>query len=356
MATKYEEFEAGKFALQVDVENKAINLPLISMAKPHMQAFHLCWIQFFSCFLSMFAAPPLIPIIRDNLDLTASDIGNAGVASVSGAIFARVAMGTACDIVGPRLASTILTLLTVPAVYLSASADTANDYFLMRFFTGFALATFVSTQYWMSSMFSPTIVGQANGQAAGWGNLGGGVAQFLMPLSTMLSLRQGQKHLQPGGLHSSSLLSSRRPQHLLSWLTALGYGFCFGVELAINNIIAYYFFDRFNLDIYTAGMVAASFGMVNLFSRPIDNEWSAMCCSGRISTLSASITVMIIFSVFVQAAEGLTFGVVPFVSRRSLGVVSGMTAAGGFWKAVEMKKQQRQLNTNEDEGSTTSRA
>ncbi|KAL2925007.1 High affinity nitrate transporter 2.5 [Bienertia sinuspersici] len=398
MATKYEEFEAGKFALQVDVENKAINLPLISMAKPHMQAFHLCWIQFFSCFLSMFAAPPLIPIIRDNLDLTASDIGNAGVASVSGAIFARVAMGTACDIVGPRLASTILTLLTVPAVYLSASADTANDYFLMRFFTGFALATFVSTQYWMSSMFSPTIVGQANGQAAGWGNLGGGVAQFLMPLVYNVVLKTGTEtftawriafffpalfqtstafavmffgqDLPDGNFHqlqkygnmhrdSASKVLYHGIANYRSWLTALGYGFCFGVELAINNIIAYYFFDRFNLDIYTAGMVAASFGMVNLFSRPIGGgisdfsaskfgmrgrlwSWwivqtmSGLLCVvlGRISTLSASITVMIIFSVFVQAAEGLTFGVVPFVSRRSLGVVSGMTAAGGNLGAV----------------------
>ncbi|KAL2896414.1 High affinity nitrate transporter 2.5 [Bienertia sinuspersici] len=44
---------------------------------------------------------------------------------------------------------------TAPAVYLSAVAHSAIGYFLMRFFTGFALVTFVSTQYWMSSMFSP---------------------------------------------------------------------------------------------------------------------------------------------------------------------------------------------------------
>jgi len=38
---------------------------------------------------------------------------------------------------------------------------------------------------------------------------------------------------------------------------------------------------------------------------------------------------MIIFSAFVQAAEGACYGVVPFVSRRSYGVVAGLVGAGG---------------------------
>ncbi|XP_010695889.2 high affinity nitrate transporter 2.5-like [Beta vulgaris subsp. vulgaris] len=387
-----------KFALPVDSENKSITFPLFSVAKPHMRAFHLCWIQFFSCFLSTFAAPPLLPIIRDNLNLTANDIGNSGIGSVSGAIFARVAMGAACDLVGPRLASATLTLLTAPAVYLSAVADTPTGYFLMRFFTGFALATFVSTQYWMSSMFSPTVVGQANGQAAGWGNLGGGVAQLVMPLVYSVVLKTGStpfsawrisffipalfqmgsafavmlfgQDLPDGNFHelqksgdmhkdNASKVLYHGVTNYRSWITALGYGFCFGVELAVNNIVAYYFYDRFNLNLYISGIVGASFGMVNLFSRPIGGglsdfmakkfgmrgrlwSWwvvqalSGVLCIGMglMNTLSGSIAVMIIFSVFVQAAEGLTFGVVPFVSRRSLGVVSGMTGAGGNVGAV----------------------
>ncbi|KAI3497674.1 hypothetical protein L1887_33151 [Cichorium endivia] len=109
-----------------------------------------------------FAAPPLLPIIRDNLNLTATDIGNAGIATVSEAVFARVAMGTACDLFGPRLASSSLILLTAPAVFLSSIANSPVAFLMVPFFTGFSLATFVSTQFWMISMFYPGVVGTAN--------------------------------------------------------------------------------------------------------------------------------------------------------------------------------------------------
>ncbi|GAB4828612.1 hypothetical protein Ancab_018275 [Ancistrocladus abbreviatus] len=388
-----------KFALPVDSEHKATVFPILSIAKPHMRAFHLTWLQFFACFVSSFAAPPLLPVIRDDLDLTATDVGNAGIASVSGAVFARVVMGTACDLLGPRLASASLTLLTAPAVYCSAMADSAVAFLLVRFFTGFSLATFVSTQYWMSSMFSPPIVGRANGLAGGWGNLGGGATQLIMPLvydlihknigstsftawrlaffipgffQTMAAfavmlfgqdLPDGdfQKLHEAGDKHRDSFgnVVCHGVSNYRAWITALAYGYCFGVELTIDNIIAQYFYDRFNLKLRTAGIIAASFGLANLFSRPggglmsdLLAKWWGMrgrlwgwwimqtlggvlcIILGMVGSLGGSVAVMLVFSVFVQASCGLTFGVVPFVSRRSLGVVSGMTGAGGNVGAV----------------------
>merc|ERR1711861_65221 len=41
------------------------------------------------------------------------------------------------------------------------------------------------------------------------------------------------------------------------------------------------------------------------------------------------VLVMIMFSLCVQAAEGLHYGIVPYVSRPALGIVSGMVGAGG---------------------------
>ncbi|KAI4314360.1 hypothetical protein L6164_027277 [Bauhinia variegata] len=392
------ESEEPKFSLPVDSEHKATEFRLFSVAKPHMRAFHLSWISFFSCFVSSFAAPPLLPIIRDNLNLTATDIGNAGIASVSGAVFARVAMGTACDLIGPRLASASLILITAPAVYFTSIASSATSFILVRFFTGFSLATFVSTQFWMSSMFSARVVGSANGVAGGWGNLGGGATQLIMPLvfglirdigatkftawriaffipalfqmSTAFAILLFGQDMPDGNFYDLKK-SGEKPKDDFSrviyhgitnyrgWILALTYGYCFGVELTVDNIIAEYFYDRFDLKLHTAGIIAASFGLANIVSRPAGGIisdalgkrfgmrgrlWALWLCQtlggvfcvilGLVGSLSVSIIVMIIFSIFVQAACGLTFGVVPFVSRRSLGVISGMTGGGGNIGAV----------------------
>lgn len=369
-----------KFTLPVDSEHKATEFRLFSVATPHMRAFHLSWISFFSCFVSTFAAPPLLPIIRDNLNLTSTDIGNAGIAAVSGAVFARLAMGSACDLFGPRLASASLILLTTPAVYFTSIASSPVSFLLVRFFTGFSIATFVSTQFWMSSMFSAPVVGTANGVAGGWGNLGGGATQLIMPivfglirqtgadkftawriaffipalfqtLSAFAVLLLGQdlpdgnfRRLQKSGdkpKDKFSLVFYHGITNYRGWILALTYGYCFGVELAIDNIIAEYFYDRFNLKLHTAGLIAASFGLANVISRPgggilsdlvakrfgmrgrlwtlwvVQTLGGVFCIVlGKVGSLSASIAVMIVFSMFVQAACGLTFGVVPFVSRR----------------------------------------
>jgi len=52
-------------------------------------------------------------------------------------------------------------------------------------------------------------------------------------------------------------------------------------------------------------------------------------CVSNSGVLGSVIFVMFLFSVAVQMAEGLTYGIVPFVSRPALGVISGMVGAGG---------------------------
>jgi len=65
----------------------------------------------------------------------------------------------------------------------------------------------------------------------------------------------------------------------------------------------------------------------------IDGEWTQIGhhddCISHSGTFGIAVIIVIIFSVFVQMAEGLHFGIVPYVSRPALGIVSGMVGAGG---------------------------
>merc|ERR1711990_584191 len=64
---------------------------------------------------------------------------------------------------------------------------------------------------------------------------------------------------------------------------------------------------------------------------------SATCVHNG-GTLATTMICMICFSICVQMAEGLHFGIVPYISRPALGVVSGMVGAGGNTGALISSK------------------
>jgi hypothetical protein len=47
------------------------------------------------------------------------------------------------------------------------------------------------------------------------------------------------------------------------------------------------------------------------------------------NNLGATMAVLVVFSIFCQQSAGLSFGIVPFVSKRSTGLVSGFVGSGG---------------------------
>jgi len=153
-----------------------------------------------------------------------------------------------------------------------------------------------------------------------------------------------------------------------TWILFLQYACCFGVELTMNNAAALYFRDEFDQTTESAAAIASIFGWMNLFARGIggflsDKANASMGMRGRLivqtvllaaegamvlvfantGTLAGAIVVMVIFSLFVQSAEGSTYGIVPYVDPPSTGSISGIVGAGGNSGAVGFGLGFRQL-------------
>jgi NNP family nitrate/nitrite transporter-like MFS transporter len=79
------------------------------------------------------------------------------------------------------LLSLLLLLLLVAVLHCTVTAA-GMGFIIARLFIGFSLAAFVCCQFWCTSMFNTKVVGSANAIAAGWGNMGGGITHFLMPI------------------------------------------------------------------------------------------------------------------------------------------------------------------------------
>ena len=381
------------------IHNKATRLTLNDFSSTPMRAFHMTWLAFFLCFFGWFGIAPLMPVVREEFGLTKAQVGNTIIASVAITILARLLFGWLCDRIGPRKSYAWLLMLgSLPVMLIGLSHD-YTTFLLFRLAIGAIGASFVITQYHTSVMFAPNVVGSANAAAAGWGNLGGGVTQIVMPLifSAFLSLGVGAwwgwrlAMVVPGlallitgiaylrltkdtadgnfeDLRARGQLASRTAATGAFWeacrdprVWALGalYAACFGMELTIDNIAALYFVDYFQLDLKSAGFLAGTFGMMNLFARALggivsDRAAARWGLRGRAALLGGTIALegvaliafsqarwlplaagaMLIAGLFVKMSNGATYAVVPFVNRRALGAVAGIVGAGGNAGAV----------------------
>jgi NNP family nitrate/nitrite transporter-like MFS transporter len=290
--------------------DKATRIDLFNFSTPPMRAFHMTWFAFFLCFFAWFGIAPLMSVVREELHLTKSQIGWCIIGSVAITILARLVAGWLCDRVGPRRTYTaVLVLGSLPVMGIGLAHD-FETFLLFRVLIGAIGASFVITQYHTSVMFAPNCVGTANAVTAGWGNLGGGVVQLVMPLvftffvavlglsdawgwrvsmlaAGLVCLLTGVAYwfltqdlpggdlkalrargeAPPAGAVKGTFLEACRDHRV--WALFVLYGACFGIELTLDNIAALYFADYFRLDLEAAGLAAAGFGLMNVFARAL---------------------------------------------------------------------------------------
>jgi MFS transporter, NNP family, nitrate/nitrite transporter len=294
----------------MDIKGKATRIDLFNLRTPQMRAFHMSWFAFFLCFFAWFGIAPLMAVVREEFALTPAQVGNILIASVAITIIARLVTGWLCDRFGPRLTYTALLICGSLPVMSIGLAQSYETFLIARLLIGFIGASFVITQYHTTLMFAPNVVGTANATTAGWGNLGGGVTQMVMPLVFAAFLALGTteflgwrlsmlvaglvcfaagiayyfltqdtpsgnfKELREAGVDIGTK-SSAKGTFLMAckdsrvWALFFLYAACFGIELTINNIAALYFIDYFTLDLTTAGIVASLFGLMNIFARTL---------------------------------------------------------------------------------------
>jgi NNP family nitrate/nitrite transporter-like MFS transporter len=329
----------------MDLRRKATRIDLLSFSTPQMRAFHLSWFAFLLCFFSWFGIAPMMKVIRAELKLTPEQVGNLLIASVAITVLARLAVGWLCDRIGPRLTYTGLLLIGSLPVMSIGLAHSYHSFLLFRLGIGIIGASFVITQYHTSVMFAPNVVGTANATTAGWGNMGGGITQFVMPLvfgafvaagltsaaswrltmvcAGVVCLLTGiayffltqdapegnfkqlrQRGLMPAKKHGLGTFLAACSDYRV-WLLFVIYGSCFGIELTIDNTAHLYFSDNFKLNLQQAGMVAAILGGMNLFARSLggiiaDRVGRVSGLSGRVRWLFCVLLVeglfMIVFS------------------------------------------------------------
>ncbi len=296
----------------MELQNKATGLwrNFFNVRMVQIRTFHMTWFAFFSCFFAWFGIAPLMIIVRDELNLTKSQVGWSIIASVAVTVFARFFIGWLCDRIGPRLSYTYLLIFGAFPVAGIGLADSFEMFLFFRLLIGVIGASFVITQYHTSVMFAPNVVGTANATSAGWGNLGGGVTQFAMPMvfsmfvigfgfSEAVGWRLSMivvgcvifvvgiayfflttdapdgnfKELREKGMMPEKKTVTGAYFEALTdyrvWVLFLIYSACFGIELTVNNVAALYFYDYFDLSLVAAGGVAASFGLMNIFARTL---------------------------------------------------------------------------------------
>jgi MFS transporter, NNP family, nitrate/nitrite transporter len=291
----------------MNIHDRADRINLLDFHTPPMRAFHCTWMAFFICFFAWFGLAPLMPILRDEMKLQPWQVGNLIVASVSATILARLIIGPLCDRFGPRLTYCwLLSLCSLPVMGVGL-AQSYESLLVFRFAISAIGASFVITQYHTSIMFSKNCVGAANAAAAGWGNLGGGITQQVMPLAVaglmaagvssfwawrgamffvgLMCLAAGIAYYfltqdGPDGnfreLRAAGQLPRRKTELGAFWSAcrdwrvwglSVAYAASFGIELTMDNVAATFFFDRYDVSHAAAGFLAGLFGAMNLFAR-----------------------------------------------------------------------------------------
>ncbi|CAK9051924.1 unnamed protein product [Durusdinium trenchii] len=321
-------------------------------------------------------------------------IANAGVAAVGSTIFVRIALGTLLERFGPVNVQS--GLLTFGAIWVALAATiqepwqytairatfVGNQFWCSLMFSpnvvGTANATAAGwgnlgggvTQIFMISVLFNPLVSSGMASDTAWR------VSMLIPAVLFVVCAAAIKLLcwdtPTAKRFNVALIGKTKKPSMWDYVEVLKdvrvvvmifqYSACFGTELAMNNQLATHFRTYFQLPATDAFALAGAFGLMNLFARSLGGITSDVLFKyvgfrGRIwaqflalffeaiflfgfglvdnsQPWYVALAVLVCFSLFVQMAEGTSYGIVPFMNQQQLAVVSALVGAGGNLGAV----------------------
>ncbi|EGR45008.1 uncharacterized protein TRIREDRAFT_111724 [Trichoderma reesei QM6a] len=392
------------------LNGKSFTFPLFRIWDDiYSTAFWLATLGFFVAFFSWFAFSPLVPeAVKADLNLTPDQVTNSNLASLGGTVIVRLIAGPACDKFGPRKVLAALLVLGAIPSGLAALVTNIQGLEAVRFFISILGGTFVPTQAYTTTFFDKSIVGTANAFSGGWGNLGGGVTVAVMIglyqryikagysphlawrlcfvtvpvpcllLVAVIILLFGRDH--PYGKwsqrHRLSCLAKDKAQSepltftallkiladLRVWSCALCYLLTFGLETAMDAALPGLINTLFASESFTitdAAYAASTYGLMNLFARPLGGIVSDLLYARfglhakmywLLATALSQGIVMIGLGVYIDkdkatiggvigfivaiaitgfAANGACYSIYGHLRPQNIGAVAGIVGAGG---------------------------
>ncbi len=146
-----------------------------------MRILHLTWFAFFLTFVVWLGLGPMMPFIKEALQLTDQQAKVLLILNVAMTIPARIIVGMMVDSYGPRIMFSAILILGGLISIAFAWADSYQTLALLRFLSGFIGAGFVVGIRMIGEWFPARQTGVAQGIYAGWGNFGSAGAAISLP-------------------------------------------------------------------------------------------------------------------------------------------------------------------------------
>ncbi|MDH5258318.1 MAG: MFS transporter, partial [Gammaproteobacteria bacterium] len=156
-------------------------LNVFNFGNANIRILHYTWFAFFMTFVVWLGLGPLMPFIKEALQLTDQQAKVLLILNVAMTIPARIIVGMLVDKLGPRI---MYTGILVSGGLISIAFAWAQGYeqlALLRFLSGFIGAGFVVGIRMIGEWFPAKQTGLAQGIYGGWGNFGSAGAAMTLP-------------------------------------------------------------------------------------------------------------------------------------------------------------------------------